>query len=80
MRDKVHVDDEGRDEMPGAGAKDEQDLSISRVEESAQEPSAPTKVSRCECGYQPRRTDTHWIAEHDVYHVICYKCGKEWVE
>ena len=80
MRDQVHGDDEGRDQVPGTGVEDEQDMFISRVEESAQEPSSKTKVSSCECGYQPRRTDTHWIADYEVIHVICYKCGKEWVE
>lgn len=80
MRDQVHDDDEGRDQMPGTGVKVEQDLSISRVEESVKEPSSKTKVSRCECGYRPRRMDALWIAEYDVIHVICYKCGKEWVE
>lgn len=78
--DEMHSDDEGRDQVQGPGVEDEQDLSISRVEESAQEPSSKTKVSSCECGYHPRAADTHWIAEYEVIHVICYKCGKEWVE
>lgn len=34
----------------------------------------------CECGYKPRVSDTNWIPEHEVTHVICYNCGKEWVE
>ena len=80
MVDQVYGDDKGRDQVPGSGVEDEQDLSISRVEESAQEPSSKTKVSSCECGYHPRVADTHWIAEYEVIHVICYKCGKEWVE
>lgn len=80
MDDQVHGHNEGRDQVQGPSVEDEQDLSISRVEESAQEPSAPTKVSRCECGYRPRRTDTHWIADYQVLHVICYNCGKEWVQ
>lgn len=34
----------------------------------------------CEkCGYYPRRKDRHVIDEVGV-HVICYKCGYEWVE
>ena len=80
MVDQVHGNDKGRAKVPGSGVEDERDLSISRVEESAQEPSTTTKVSKCECGYQPRRTDALLIAEYDVIHVICYKCGKEWVE
>ncbi len=36
---------------------------------------------KCEhCGYRPRVADTIFIEEHQVFHVICYDCGKEWVE
>ena len=80
MVDQVHGNDEGRPKVPCPGVEVEQDLSISRVEESAQEPDLQTKVSKCECGYHPRRTDALWVAEYGVFHVICYKCGKEWVE
>ena len=41
----------------------------------------------CECGYRVRETDRHEVVMHDgdpnayvIYHVICYSCGKEWVE
>lgn len=34
----------------------------------------------CSCGYRPRREDVHFIEEHQVIHVICYGCGKEWIE
>ena len=37
----------------------------------------PTK---CDCGYAPKAADCAWIDDHDVLHVICYECGKEWVE
>ncbi len=33
-----------------------------------------------QCGYRPRSTDKMYIEEHDVTHVICYQCGREWVE
>ena len=38
------------------------------------------KASVCDCGYQPRNSDCHEVVEHDVVHVVCYQCGKEWVE
>lgn len=34
----------------------------------------------CECGYRIRSTDRHEVMDYDVIHVICYQCGKEWVE
>jgi hypothetical protein len=46
--------------------------------------------SVCDCGYRPRKSDCHemvveshldsGVDEVVVLHVICYKCGKEWVE
>ena len=42
------------------------------------------QASACDCGYQPRNSDCHEVVTGDggetVLHVICYKCGKEWVE
>ncbi len=32
------------------------------------------------CGYRPRAADRFYVEDHKVTHVICYKCGKEWVE
>lgn len=32
------------------------------------------------CGYTPRQRDRHLVEEHGVVHVICYRCGEEWVE
>jgi len=32
------------------------------------------------CGYAPRIADTVFIPEFEVLHVICYGCGREWVE
>ena len=32
------------------------------------------------CGYTPRQKDRHLVADHDVVHVRCYRCGEEWVE
>ena len=41
----------------------------------------------CECGYHLKKSDCHEVVMHDgdpnpyvVLHVICYNCGKEWVE
>lgn len=36
--------------------------------------------STCDCGWHIPITDVAWIAEHGVTHVVCYNCGKEWVE
>lgn len=33
-----------------------------------------------ECHYRTRRSDRHYVAEHDVWHIVCYNCGVEWVE
>lgn len=33
-----------------------------------------------DCGYRPKWSDTKFIPEHKVTHVICYNCGTEWVE
>jgi len=45
------------------------------------------QASACECGYQPRNSDCHEVVVNEgdpepiyVLHVICYSCGKEWVE
>ena len=32
------------------------------------------------CGYRPRKKDKHFVEDYQVTHVICYGCGKEWVE
>lgn len=45
-------------------------------------------VAPCSCGYRPRREDVHIVKmnedageyEYTILHVICYNCGKEWVE
>jgi predicted SprT family Zn-dependent metalloprotease len=34
----------------------------------------------CECGWHIPIKDVAWIAVQEVTHVICYNCGKEWVE
>jgi hypothetical protein len=34
----------------------------------------------CECGWHVPIKDVVWIAVQEVTHVICYSCGKEWVE
>lgn len=34
----------------------------------------------CECGWHVPVKDTAWITSEEVLHVICYNCGKEWVE
>lgn len=34
----------------------------------------------CECGWHVPIKDVAWIAVQEVTHVICYACGKEWVE
>ena len=39
-----------------------------------------TKPEACSCGYHPRAQDVLWIEDHKVFHVICYECGREWVE
>lgn len=45
--------------------------------------------SACDCGYRPRKSDCHEVdvgedvdgqPMYKVLHVICYSCGKEWVE
>ena len=33
----------------------------------------------CDCGYHTRRSDAFYISDFDVYHIICYNCGHEWV-
>ena len=46
------------------------------------------QASACEhCGYHPRSGDRHRVIMHEgtedayaIMHVICYSCGKEWVE
>jgi hypothetical protein len=49
------------------------------------------QVSACdECGYRPRADDCHEVVVESrvgstvedvtVLHVICYGCGREWVE
>jgi len=37
-------------------------------------------MNACECGYHPRESDSLWIPEYKVLHVVCYECGAEWVE
>lgn len=32
------------------------------------------------CGYRPQKRDRSFIEEYDVWHIVCYNCGKEWVE
>ena len=34
----------------------------------------------CECGWHVPIKDVAWIQDQEVTHVICYSCGKEWVE
>ena len=34
----------------------------------------------CECGWNIPIKDVAWIAVQGVTHVVCYNCGKEWVE
>lgn len=34
---------------------------------------------KCDCGYHVRRADTFYVDTYDVYHLICYNCGHEWV-
>jgi len=36
--------------------------------------------STCDCGWHIPVKDTVWIESQEVLHVICYSCGKEWVE
>ncbi|MFZ9065318.1 MAG: hypothetical protein ACO22U_16885 [bacterium] len=46
------------------------------------------QVFACDvCGYRPRVDDCHEVMMHEgdpnefmILHVICYGCGKEWVE
>ena len=47
--------------------------------------SAPDAEDRGEdvcpdCGYHPQKRDRSYIEDYDVWHVVCYNCGKEWVE
>jgi DNA-directed RNA polymerase subunit RPC12/RpoP len=32
------------------------------------------------CGYRPRAEDMFEVVDYQVMHVICYRCGHEWVE
>ena len=46
----------------------------SAVDTAAEEGQCPT------CGYRTQKRDRHWVPEYGVVHVVCYNCGKEWVE
>lgn len=35
---------------------------------------------KCLCGYTTREKDSFWVDTYAVWHIICYKCGCEWVE
>ena len=34
---------------------------------------------KCDCGYHVRKSDCFYVEDYDVYHLICYNCGHEWV-
>jgi ribosomal protein L32 len=51
--------------------------------------SAPEEIDDCPfCGYRPRAGDRHKVLmnegaddyEFSIVHVVCYRCGMEWVE
>ena len=43
--------------------------------------SAEQDVTKCpSCGYKIRNKDKMFVTDHNVWHVICYDCGMEFIE